>query len=80
MKHKSISKESTLEFPVLIMQPNTEYAHEYKGFRGLHVNPLWNPFSFAQGEFWLTEEEMKENPYAVMRMKQIDDDQNRGEY
>jgi len=55
--------------PILIMQPNTEYVHEYKGFRGLHVNPLWNPFSFAQGEFWLTEEEMKELPYAVLRMK-----------
>ena len=45
--------------PVVIMTPDTPYVHEYKGWRGLHVNPLWNPFMFKVEEGWLTEDEFK---------------------
>ncbi len=58
------------------MTPNIQYKHENLGWRGLHVNPLWNPYSFNQGEFWLTEEEQNVLPYAMFRFKQIEDEQN----
>lgn len=58
------------------MTPNTAYVHEYKGYRGLHVNPLWNPFMFGQGEFWLTEEEQCEIPYQLFRKLQLADEQS----
>ena len=46
VKHKSVSKESTLQMPVLIMTPNISYGHEDPGLRAMHVNPAWNPYSF----------------------------------
>jgi hypothetical protein len=46
--------------PVIIRTQSIPYVHEYKGWRALHVNPLWNPFMFKEEEFWLTEEEFSE--------------------
>ena len=65
--------------PILIMTPNISYIHEDPGSRSLHCNPAWNPFSFKQVEFWLTEDECREMPYAAFRQKQIEDELNVGD-
>jgi len=56
--------------PILIMTPNISYIHEDPGSRALHCNPAWNPFSFKRNkkrEYWITEEEVLEIPYAAFR-------------